>query len=61
MCSFFEENDEEQLTISDLATRMKEYLNECESETTYANQYLKAKLKKHYGDSIFIAEGGGVA
>jgi hypothetical protein len=33
MCSFFEENDEEQLTVSDLADKMGEYLVEQAVET----------------------------
>ena len=59
ICSFFEENDEEQLTVSDLADKMGEYLVEQDS-VAYGNQYLKSKLLKHYGESIFIAEGNGL-
>ena len=59
MCSFFEEYDEEQLTISCLANKMKEYLKEQDS-VAYGHQYLKSKLLKHYGESIFIAEGEGL-
>lgn len=59
MCAFFEDNDDEQLTVTDLATKMTEYLVEGDS-VAYGNQYLKSKLEKHYGDSIFIAEGEGL-
>lgn len=59
MCAFFEDNDEEQLSITDLANKMEEYLHESES-SAYGNQYLKCKLMKHYGDSIFVAEGDGL-
>jgi len=59
MCSFFEENDEEQLTVTDLEEKMTEYMTEPES-VGYGNQYLKSKLVKHYGESIFIAEGEGL-
>lgn len=27
MCAYFEDNDEEEFTIADLANKMKEYLN----------------------------------
>jgi hypothetical protein len=38
---------------------MGEYLVEQDS-VAYGNQYLKSKLLKHYGESIFIAEGNGL-
>ena len=53
MCAFFEDNDEEQLSITDLANKMEEYLHESESGA-YGNQYLKCQLMKHYGDSIYL-------
>jgi len=59
VCAYLEENDEEQLTISDFAHRMSGYLQD-ESSVSYGNYYLKEKLKKAYGDSIYIAEQGGV-
>ena len=59
MCSFFEENDEEQLTVTDLANKINEYLEEQDS-VAYGNQYLKSKLLEHYGESIFVAEGKGL-
>ena len=58
MCSFLEENDEEQLTLDDLAKKMAEYLVQPDS-VAYGYQYLKSKLVKHYGESIFIAEQEG--
>ena len=59
MCSYFEENDEEQLTITDLSNKMKEYLHDSDS-SGYGNQSLKSRLQKHYGDSVFVAEGEGL-
>ncbi|KAG1665324.1 hypothetical protein GQR58_019394 [Nymphon striatum] len=59
MCFYLEASDEEQLTISDLGNKMKEFLTDKES-TPYGNQYLKQKLMEHCGDSIYIAEGEGV-
>ena len=59
MCSYLEANDEEQLTISALGDKMKEFL--CgEDSLQYGNQYLKSKLRERYGDSIYIAEGEGL-
>jgi len=51
MYTYFEENYEEQLTITDLSNKIK--------ESGYGNQYLKSKLQKHYGDSVFVAESEG--
>ena len=59
MCVFFEDNDEEQLTVTDLAKKMTEYLVEGDS-AIYSNKWLKYKLEEKYGDSIFIAECEGL-
>lgn len=59
MCSFLEGNDEEQLTVDDLAKKMTEYLVRPDS-VAYGNQYLKSKLVKHYEDSVFFAEQEGL-
>jgi len=40
-CIFLEENDEEQLMISDLVAKMGEYLLRGRKSTAYGNQYLK--------------------
>ena len=56
VCEFLEENDEEQLTISDLVTKMGEYLRGSKS-TAYGNQYFKEKLLSRYGNSIFVTGG----
>jgi len=52
VCVFLEENDEEQLTISDLVAKMGG-----SKSIAYGNQYLKEKLISRYGDSIFVTEG----
>lgn len=59
MCYYLEENDEEQLTITHLASKMGEYLENTDS-TPYGNQYLKSKLLDHYGESLFVAEVDGL-
>ena len=58
MCNYFEENDEEQLTVTDLACKMKEYLQDTNS-APYGNQYLKFRLLEYYGDSVFVGEVAG--
>ena len=58
MCFYLGANDEEQLTISDLCKKMKEFLTD--ELTPDGNQYLKQKVMEQYGDSTYIAEGEGV-
>ena len=50
---FLEENDEEQVTITDLVNKMQEYLQGSE-EQAYSAVYMKAKLKEHFGDKIVV-------
>ena len=59
MCAYLEGNDEEQLTISYLSSKMKEYLSDGDLEP-YGKQYLKAQLKELYGDCIYISEREGL-
>jgi len=57
-CTYLEANDDEQITLSDLSSKMKDYL-ENEESTPFGTQYLKCKLKEHYKDSISFAEREG--
>ena len=50
---FLEENDEEQITITDLVNKMQEYLQGSE-EQAYSAVYMKAKVKEHFGDKIGV-------
>ena len=59
MCHYLEQNDEEQLTLSDLRAKMKEFLVNPAADS-YSSYYLKGQLQKRYGDSIYIAEGEGL-
>jgi hypothetical protein len=59
VCEYLKSNDEEQITISELVSKMGEYLLVEDSEP-YGSQYLKQKLKERYSDSIYIAEGQGL-
>ena len=58
MCTYFEENDEEQLSVTDLACKTKEYLQDTDF-APYGNQYLKFRLLEYYGDSVVVAEVAG--
>ena len=59
MCSYLEANDEEQITVADLANKMKEYL--CENDALgYGNYYLKQKLQEHYENSVCFAQKDGL-
>ena len=53
-CSFFEENDEEQLTVSDLIATMERYLAHTGCEA-YIKIYMKQKLIEHYGSPVIIS------
>jgi hypothetical protein len=55
-----EENDEEQITVSDLVTKMTEELAACGStEEPYSVKYMKQRLLEHYGEKIVITQLGG--
>jgi len=56
MCEYLERTDEEQLTISDLVSKMRGYLLE-DGSAPYGNQYIEKTPKGHYDDSIYVAEG----
>lgn len=50
---FLEENDKEQITITDLINKMQDYL-EGSKEQAYSAVYMKAKLQEHFGDKIVV-------
>jgi len=53
-----EENDDEQVTIGDLVSRMQEYMPNSEYEP-YSSVYMKTKLQEHFGDKIIVTELNG--
>ncbi len=59
VCTYLENNDEEQLTITHLRDKMKESLTNPDSEP-YGNQYLKKKLREQYQDNVHFTEGEGL-
>ena len=55
---FLEENDDEQITVGDLVEKMKEYLNDTESEA-YGRSHMKTELLEYFGDKIIITDING--
>ena len=53
MMAYFEENDEEQLTVHQLVCKMKEFLI-CESEV-WSMVYVKKKVIEHFGGETVSA------
>ena len=51
---FFRDNDEEQLTITDLIGKMQDCL-----KSAYSQVYMKNKLKEEFGDDILITQMNG--
>lgn len=52
-------NDEEQLTISHLQDKIKEYLANTDS-APFENHYQKGKMKEQYGNNVHFVEGEGL-
>ena len=55
---FFENNDEEQLTLSDLIGKMEDFLKDTEY-SAYDRRHMKRKLLDFYGQDIIISGGRG--
>lgn len=60
LATFFEENDEEQYTVSELVVKMGELLNGTDLEP-YSNKYLKSKLLEYFSDQLVFATIDGKA
>ena len=52
---YLEQNDEEQITVSDSVKCMEDSLIESD-QSAYSNKYMKKRLLEHYGDKIIINE-----
>ena len=59
MCSYLEGNDDEQLTLTHLEDKMRDFLN-CKDTLLFGIIYLN-KLNEKYGESIVIAESKGLS
>ena len=57
-CDFFENNDEEQLFLSDLIDKMEEFSQDTDF-SAYDRRHMKRKLEEFYGDDIIISGGHG--
>ncbi len=57
---YLSDNDDEQITVSDLVSKMNEYLHDSEN-SAYCNQYLQQKLLEYFGDQIVVTEINGRA
>ena len=58
VASFLEENDDEQITINDLISRMEENLENSE-HGAYSYPHMQLKLDEHFGDRIIQTEING--
>ena len=47
---YWAENDE-QITITDLCEKLKEYLN---GDTPYTEKYMRVKLESHFGEDVIL-------
>jgi len=55
---YLQENDDEQMTVSDLVEKMRGYLGESAS-SAYSNRYMKAKIEEYFGENIIITNING--
>ena len=58
VANFLEENDDEQITINDLVSRMENNLKGSEIQA-YSYTHMKSKLKEHFGNRIIQTEING--
>ena len=58
VAKYIQDNDDEQITISDLVDIMQQKLANCESEA-YSYKYMKKKLQEHFGENILFTEMNG--
>ena len=59
--SYLQENEEDQLTISDLVVKMQEYVDTDSNEAAYSNRYMKTKIEEYFGDDVIITNMHGKA
>ena len=59
-CAYLEENDDKQLLVGDLISKMEEYLQGSQS-SAYERRHFKRKLLEYYGDKIIISGESGKA
>ena len=60
VAKYLQENDEEQLSLTELSDKMKEFLcNKGSDEEAYSLKHLKRRLLEHFGDAIVFSEING--
>lgn len=59
VCKYFEEHDEDQLTLKDFADKMEEYLKEYDLEA-YTEKHIKHLLLDKYSENIIIGKVSGI-
>ena len=52
---YLEENDDEQITVGELVSKMEEYCG----EDSYTPKYMKKRVIKHLGDDVIVIEING--
>eukprot|EP00795_Rhopilema_esculentum_P015939 gene15939-biopygen5325 len=55
---FFEQNDEEQLTVKDLVEKMADFLQESKT-SSYSAVYMKKRIKERFGEDAIFTELDG--
>ncbi len=58
VASFLEENDDEQITIHDLISRMEDNLADSEYDA-YSYPHMQQKLQEYFGDTVIETEING--
>ena len=53
VCKYLEDNDDEQLTMSDLVSKMEEYCND--KIDAYSKKHMKRKIIDHFGEEVLIS------
>lgn len=57
---YFQENDDEQMTVADLTEKMKRVLDDAGiDEEPYSTKYMWQEVKEYFGDSVVITEING--
>ncbi len=58
--SYFEQNDDEQITVTDLSDKMKSVLDEAGiDDEPYSVKYMWMKIREHFSDKVMITEING--
>lgn len=56
---YLEENDDEQVTVSDLTDKMEECLDESAKGSAYSHRQMKERIMEHFGENVIITNKPG--